>query len=87
MKPFSILRQNLRRLRLQAGLTQLALAEKASLDYKYYQDLESGRLTGITLATIEKLAEFFSTEVWKLFHPNIIPDAKIKKARSAKIDR
>ena len=87
MKSFPILRKNLRSLRLGLGLTQLALAEKTGLDYKYYQDLEAGRLTGITLATIERLADALDAEVWKLFHPDIIPVAKIKNARSKKIDR
>lgn len=57
------------------------------MDYKYYQELESGRLSGLTFATIEKVAEFFGIEVWKLFHPDVIPEVKAKRARSPRIDR
>lgn len=57
------------------------------MDYKYYQDLESGRLPGVTLATIQKLADFLEVEVWMLFHPDVIPAADVKKARAPKIDR
>lgn len=87
MKTFSLLTQNLRRARLSAGLTQQVLAERAGLDYKYYQDLESQRLSGITVATIDKIAEVLSVEVWRLFHPTEIPEPPIKKARSPRIDR
>lgn len=69
------------------GLTQQAVAEKAQLSYKYYQDLEAGRLPGLTLATIEKLAVMLGVDVWKLFHPDIIPEAKAKRARARKIVR
>lgn len=87
MKTFPVLRENLRRLRLGAGLTQQMLAEKTGISYKYYQDLEAGRLAGITLATIEKLADTLETDVWKMFHPDVIPIAPIKRARSEPIDR
>lgn len=88
MKTFAVFRENLRRLRLGLGLTQQVLAEKTQLSYKYYQNLESGRLAGITLATIERLAQNLGVDVWQLFHPEIIPpQAKGKRARSDKIER
>ena len=82
-----LLRENLRRLRLGKGWTQQELAERASLTYKYYQDLEAGRLTGLTLATIEKLAGVLEVEGWKLFHPDVIPPTSARRARSSPVDR
>lgn len=87
MQIIPILRQNLRRARLGKGWTQQELAEKALLTYKYYQNLEAGRVTGLTIATIEKLAVVLEVEAWKLFHPSAVPEATIERARSAKIDR
>ena len=87
VQTFAVFRENIRRLRLSSGLTQQALAEKTQLSYKYYQNLEAGRLPGLTLATIEKLAATLEVEVWKLFHPDVIPEAKSKRARSEKIVR
>ena len=87
MNTLLILSQNLRRLRLSKGLTQQVFAEQTGLDYKYYQELESNRLKGLTLATVEKLAEFHGIEFWKLFHPEIIAEPIVKRARAPKIDR
>ena len=81
-----VLRENLRRLRLGKGWTQQELAERASLTYKYYQDLEAGRLTGITLATIEKLSGVLEVEGWKLVHPNEIPPVAAKRARANSVE-
>ena len=87
MKTLDVLRKNLRNARLGTGITQQALAELTSLDYKYYQDLEAGRVSGVTIATIEKLSEALHVEVWKLFHLDVIPESKVKRAKSEKIDR
>ena len=87
VQTFAVFRENIRRSRLNLGLTQQALAEKTQLSYKYYQNLEAGRLPGLTLATIDKLAATLGVEVWKLFHPNMIPQAQAKRARSEKIER
>ena len=58
---------NLKRLRLAAGLTQQALSEKAGIEYKYYQKIESGRWPGVQLRTVDKLAAALGVEVAVLF--------------------
>jgi len=70
--------------RLNASLTQEVLAERAKVSYKYYQNLEAGRLEGLTLSTIERLAGALRVEVWKLFHSNAIPAPTRKRARKSK---
>lgn len=63
------LRANMKRLRLEHGLTQQALAEKAGLEYKYTQKIESGRWPGLQLRTIEILARALNVEAWELLMP------------------
>jgi transcriptional regulator with XRE-family HTH domain len=72
---------------LNFGLTQQALAEKAGVSYKYYQDLEAGRLAGLTLATVERLSGALGVEAWKLFHPGAIPESIRAKAWSSRMQR
>jgi transcriptional regulator with XRE-family HTH domain len=79
--------KNLRRARLNAGLTQEGLAEKAKVAYKYYQNLEAGRLPGMTLATVERLAGVLGTDVWKLFHPSAVPAATRERVRKPRRKR
>jgi transcriptional regulator with XRE-family HTH domain len=57
MNTLENLRYHVKRLRLAKGLSQEALAEKAKLEYKHYQRIESGAFKGIQLRTIEALAE------------------------------
>ena len=87
VKITAILRRNLRSLRLTIGLSQQALSEHADLAYKYYQEIEAGRVSAIKLPTIEKLAKCLKVEPWMLLHPDIIPEVTVKKARAEKIDR
>jgi transcriptional regulator with XRE-family HTH domain len=82
-----VLRRNLRSARLNAGLTQQAFAEKAGVSYKYYQDLEAGRIEGLTLATIERLATAWRVEGWKVFHPDAVPTPVRARARSPMVRR
>lgn len=42
----NIYKTNLKKLRTQAGLSQAALAEKASITDKFYNDIETGRKWG-----------------------------------------
>jgi transcriptional regulator with XRE-family HTH domain len=64
-----ILRANVKRLRLRQDLTQQEFAERAGLDYNYFQKIESGRWGSLRLATVEKLAEALEVEIWELFVP------------------
>lgn len=47
----------LRALRKAKGLTQESLAQKAGIDYKHLQKLESNTPSSPTLGTMEKLAQ------------------------------
>jgi transcriptional regulator with XRE-family HTH domain len=54
-----VLAQNIKRLRTQSGLTQSQLAERIGISYPRISEIE--RQEGNpTLATIEKLANFFN---------------------------
>jgi len=59
----------MKRLRLQRGLTQQALAELADLEYKYLQKIESGRWPGLQLRTVERLASALKVDAWELLCP------------------
>ena len=61
--------KRLRLLRNAAAFTQEAFAEKLGLDYKFYQDLESGRKKYIRLDTIERIAQNCKMPVWEFLKP------------------
>jgi transcriptional regulator with XRE-family HTH domain len=71
---YPYLRRLVRLLRLNRGLTQEQLAEKAGLDYKHFQLFEIGKTSLPELRTIEKLATTLSVRAWILLcdDPNII---------------
>jgi len=75
------LKDNIKRLRLGQEMTQERVATLANLSYKYYQSLEAGRIANPTYLSVERLARVFGVEYWKLFHPSLIPEAKIKKMK------
>jgi len=60
------LQVNLKRLRLAQGLTQQVLAERASMDYKYFQRIESGSWPGLQLRTLDKLAKALKVDAFEL---------------------
>jgi len=60
------LQTNLKRLRVDSGLTQQAFAEKAGMDYKYYQRVEAGNWPGLQLRTVDKLAKALKIDAWEL---------------------
>jgi transcriptional regulator with XRE-family HTH domain len=63
------LQENLKRLRKEQYLTQEGLAEKAGLEAKHYQKIESCRWPGLQLQTIETLAAALGIEAWELICP------------------
>lgn len=67
MTALKCLQLNLRRLRKERGLTQQEMAERAGLDYKYYQRIETGAWPGLQLRTVDKLAKALRIEVAELF--------------------
>jgi transcriptional regulator with XRE-family HTH domain len=59
-------RRLVRALRERRGWTQEQLAEKAGLDYKYYQLFESGHTPPPSLRLIEALARVLGAKPWVL---------------------
>ncbi len=55
-----------REFREQLKLTQAQFAERADLDYKYYQSWEGGRKIDFRFSTLGKLARACGVEVWEL---------------------
>jgi transcriptional regulator with XRE-family HTH domain len=53
-------------LRQRNNLTQEQLAEKAGLDYKYFQLLEIGKTATPELKTVDKLAKALQLRAWIL---------------------
>lgn len=62
MSAFKTLSANLKILRAKRGWTQQETAEKIGVDYKYYQRVESGRWSGLTLKNLDKFAKGFKLE-------------------------
>ena len=60
------LANRLRRLRAQQGLTQEKAAEKAGLDLRYYQRLESRKPSATKIDTLDRLAKVFKIKPSKL---------------------
>lgn len=48
------------------GLTQEQFAERAGLDYKYYQHVEAGRKPNLGMETLLKIAKGTGRELWEL---------------------
>jgi transcriptional regulator with XRE-family HTH domain len=61
-----IVARNIRRLRLERGLSQEALAFDAGIDRTYVSRLERGR-ENPTVAVLEKLARALSSNIDELF--------------------
>jgi transcriptional regulator with XRE-family HTH domain len=60
-------------LREARGLSQEAFAERAGLQYKHYQAIETGKKPKIQLPTLEKLAKACGLELWQLLNFNSEP--------------
>lgn len=58
--------RRLKELRREYGFTQQELAEKADLDYKHIQRIESKRPTDVKLETLGRLAKAFGMPLYKL---------------------
>lgn len=57
-----------KQIRLAHGLTQEKFAERAGLDYKYYQHVEAGRRPNLGMETLLKLARGTGLELWELLN-------------------
>jgi len=60
--------KQLRRLRKRYKLTQEEIAERAQLDTRYYQRIESKNPPSIRLDTVEKLAKAFRISIATLMN-------------------
>ncbi len=60
------LAKQLRRLRKQHCLTQEEAAERAGMDVRYYQRLESTKPNAVKIDTLERLARIFRVKPGKL---------------------
>ena len=63
-----LLAKRLRNLRQHHRYTQQAIAEKARLDYKYYQSIEGKRPPNVTFDSLERLAKAFNISISDLLH-------------------
>ena len=57
-----------KQLRETLKLSQEAFAERAGLDYKYYQHVEAGRKRDLRISTLEKLAKGCGLKLWELLN-------------------
>ena len=64
--PLTDLQKHLVTIRKEAGKTQSQIAELAELEYKHYQDVESGRRKDPQLSTLRKIAKAYGIELWEL---------------------
>jgi len=69
----NVLSSNLRHFRLEKGLTQEQLAEKAGVTYRHYQQIEGVDRPGLRIVTAERLAQALEVDLATLFkkHPGV----------------
>ena len=84
--------KRLRSLRQKHGLTQEAFAEVASMSYKYYQSVETGKQNDLRLSTLDRIAKTYHVEGWQLLAPTlprtkIVQKSKIKAPHYSKTKR
>ena len=58
--------RQLKRYRKAVGLTQEEAAEKAGMDTRYYQRIESDKPNAVKIDTIDRLAKALKVPAWKL---------------------
>ena len=61
-----LLAKRLRHLRQRRRYTQQMIAEKARLDYKYYQSIEGKRPPNVTFDSLQRLAKAFGISLSEL---------------------
>ncbi|MDB6077753.1 MAG: transcriptional regulator [Akkermansiaceae bacterium] len=70
-----------KQLREASGLTQEKFAERAGLDYKYYQHIEAGRKPNLGMETLLKLAKGTGRELWELLNFDSAPQLALGEDR------
>ena len=58
--------KQIKKLRIKAGLTQEAMAERLDMSVRYYQHLESSKPGAIKIDTLYKIAQSLGIPLWKL---------------------
>lgn len=56
----------MRRMRLNRGLTQQALADLAQVEYKHLQHIETGSWPNLTLGTVQRISDALKVKPWEL---------------------
>jgi transcriptional regulator with XRE-family HTH domain len=51
---------------LRQGFTQQKVADRAGIEYKYFQNIEAGRWPNLTLATVQKISDALKVKPWEL---------------------
>ena len=74
--------RRLKEIRLGKSLTQEQFAEKYGFNYKFYQNLESGRNKYIRLDTVERLADACGMKIWEFLTP---PNGKFARSCAKRI--
>ncbi|MBR5622223.1 MAG: helix-turn-helix transcriptional regulator [Opitutales bacterium] len=62
--------QRARQLRLRVKISQEEFAEYAAINYKFYQQIESGRRSHLRVETVARICAAYGIELWEFFHPN-----------------
>jgi transcriptional regulator with XRE-family HTH domain len=68
----------LRQLRSQAALSQEQAADLVGVTFKYYQRLESGRVLGIRISTVEKITKAYDIDLAAFFSKRKPKTRKLK---------
>lgn len=67
---YNIIRQNIKKYRKEAGLTQQELADKAGITMNYLSKIESQKMNrGFTIVIIGRIADALEIDIRKLFDP------------------
>ncbi|RRJ97598.1 XRE family transcriptional regulator [Opitutaceae bacterium TAV4] len=73
--------ENLKLLRQQHGLTQEEFAAIAGFNYKYYQEIESGRKKQVLLETVDRLADAYTIKPSALIDDAVPDPTSLAKPR------
>ena len=67
---YNIIRQNIKKYRKEAGLTQQELADKAGITMNNLSKIESQKMNrGFTIVIIGRIADALEIDIRKLFDP------------------
>lgn len=75
-RALKFLSQNLRRVRIQRGFTQDKLAELVDMERRHYQRIETGKIPGLRVETVERIADVLKLEAADLMKPKRVRNRK-----------